>query len=62
MKRFLSIVVVLLASTTLYSQSHHARAAFQTEAPMTHDPVMAYEDSTYYLFCTGVGTDDLQGP
>ena len=59
MKRFLSIVVVLLASTTLYSQSHHARAAFQTEAPMTHDPVMAYEDSTYYLFCTGVGIQQM---
>ena len=59
MKRILSIVVVLLASTTLYSQSHHARAAFQTETPMTHDPVMAYEDSTYYLFCTGVGIQQM---
>lgn len=22
---------------------------------MVHDPVMAYEDSTYYLFSTGMG-------
>ena len=26
---------------------------------MTHDPVMAYEDSTYYLFCTGVGIQQM---
>ncbi len=26
-----------------------------TETPFVHDPVMAYEDSTYHLFCTGVG-------
>lgn len=23
------------------------------DTPMVHDPVMAYEDGTYYLFCTG---------
>lgn len=25
------------------------------QTPMVHDPVMAKEDSTYYLFCTGMG-------
>ncbi|MBQ3769640.1 MAG: family 43 glycosylhydrolase [Prevotella sp.] len=62
MKRILSIVVVLTLSTTLYSQSHDKgfpRTAFQTETPMTHDPVMAYEDSTYYLFCTGIGIQQM---
>lgn len=24
-----------------------------TDAPLVHDPVMAYEDGTYYLYCTG---------
>lgn len=62
MKRILSIVVVLLASTTLYSQSHDKgfpRTDFQTDQPMVHDPVMAYEDSTYYLFCTGIGIQQM---
>lgn len=26
---------------------------------MVHDPVMAYEDSTYYLFCTGIGIQQM---
>ena len=57
MKRILSIVVVLLASTTLYSQSHdkgYPRTDFQTDQPMVHDPVMAFEDSTYYIYSTGM--------
>lgn len=61
-KRILSIVVVLLAGTTLYSQSHDKgfpHTAFQTDQPMVHDPVMAYEDSTYYLFCTGIGIQQM---
>lgn len=28
-------------------------AAFSVQNPMVHDPVMAYEDGTYYLFSTG---------
>ncbi len=62
MKRFLSIVVVLTLSTTLYSQSHRRpflKEAFTTETPMVHDPVMAYADSTYYLFCTGLGIQQM---
>lgn len=62
MKRTLSIVVVLLASTTLYSQSHdkgYPRTDFQTDQPMVHDPVMAYEDSTYYLYSTGMGIQQM---
>ncbi len=62
MKRILSIVVVLTMNTTLYSQSHsggHERRTFQTETPFVHDPVMAYEDSTYHLYCTGVGIQHM---
>ena len=62
MKRILSIVVVLLASTTLYSQSHdkgYPRTDFQTDQPMVHDPVMAYEDSTYYIYSTGMGIQQM---
>lgn len=62
MKRILSIVVVLLASTTLYPQSHdkgYPRTDFQTDQPMVHDPVMAYEDSTYYIYSTGIGIQQM---
>ena len=61
-KRILSIVVVLLASTTLYSQSHdkgYPRTNIQTDQPMVHDPVMAFEDSTYYIYSTGMGIQQM---
>ena len=31
------------------------RIGFQTDSLMVHDPVMAYEDGTYYLLSTGMG-------
>ena len=49
-------------STTLYSQSHYKRSpdeTFQTEQPMVHDPVMAFEDSTYYIYSTGMGIQQM---
>ena len=62
MKRILSIVVVLTLSTTLYSQSHsegHERRILHTTTPFVHDPVMAYEDSLYHLYCTGIGIQHM---
>ena len=59
MKQILLIVVVLLMGTTLYSQPRYPRVAFTTETPMVHDPVMAYEDSTYYIFATGMGIQQM---
>lgn len=61
MKHVLSTVVVLLVSTTLYPQQHRRfpREAFQTDTPMVHDPVMAYEDSTYHIFATGLGIQHM---
>ncbi len=35
------------------------REAFKTETPMVHDPVMAYEDSTYHIFATGLGIQHM---
>lgn len=32
---------------------------FKTETPMTHDPVMAYEDDTYHIYATGMGIQHL---
>ena len=48
MRQIISLVVVLSMSTTLNAQS-----------PMVHDPVMAYEDGTYYLFATGHGIQQM---
>lgn len=48
MRQIISLVVVLMLSTTLNAQS-----------PMVHDPVMAYEDGTYYLFATGHGIQQM---
>lgn len=32
-----------------------AKMGFKTDSPIVHDPVLAYENGTYYLFCTGMG-------
>ena len=28
--------------------------SFETDSPMVHDPVMAYDNGTYYLYSTGI--------
>ena len=33
--------------------------AFQTDTPMVHDPVMAKDGDTYFLFCTGIGIQQM---
>ena len=38
---------------------HFQRESFVTDTPMVHDPVMAYEDSTYYIFATGMGIQQM---
>ena len=60
MKRTLLIGLLLTASMALSAQGHHRRrAGFQTDTPMVHDPVMAYEDSTWHLFATGMGIQHM---
>ena len=55
--------MVLLAScvTLLAQGQRHPRRNLPsvTDTPMVHDPVMAYEDSTYYLFATGMGIQKM---
>ena len=51
-----------MLSTTLNAQSPRPRfpkKTFQTETPMLHDPVMAYEDSTYHIYATGLGIQHM---
>ena len=37
----------------------HQREAFQTDTPMVHDPVMAKEGDTYYIYATGIGIQQM---
>ena len=59
----ITIMLVLFvsgAALTVQGQQHHkGLTPFVTDSPMVHDPVMAYEDSTYYLFATGMGIQQM---
>lgn len=44
---------LLLASPKAAGQTSAAQDTFTTDTPMAHDPVMAFENGTYYLYCTG---------
>jgi len=59
MRRFLFPFIAAFAIvTTAPAQGPHQKP-FVTDTPMTHDPVMAYEDSTYHLFATRHGIQHL---
>ena len=46
----------MTACHVVSAQPHHRqRTAFKTDTVMVHDPVMAWEDGTYYLLSTGHG-------
>lgn len=54
------MLFVLGTTVTVQGQQHPRRSlSFTTDTPMVHDPVMAYEDSTYYLFATGMGIQQM---
>ena len=53
---------MLLAACVVMAQGQRhrfPRVAFTTETPMVHDPVMAFEDSTWYIFATGMGIQQM---
>ena len=60
-KTFISLVLLASCVTLLAQGQRHPRRnlPFVTDTPMVHDPVMAYEDSTYYLFATGMGIQKM---
>lgn len=61
MKRtiFLLLAFTLFASLQAQHRARFPRKVFTTDTPMLHDPVMAYEDSTYYIFATGLGIQQM---
>ena len=54
------MLLVLSATIPAQAQQHQRRGLpFITDTPMVHDPVMAYEDSTYHIFATGMGIQHM---
>ncbi len=57
---FVAILFCMATCHVAHSQRQHLRrTTFQTDTVMVHDPVMAYEDSTYYLYATGMGIQQM---
>ena len=53
-------LAALILPAQLVAQPHHSpREAFTTDTPMVHDPVMAQEGDTYYIFATGLGIQQM---
>ena len=56
----ITMLLIAGAVLTVRAQQHPGRIMpFSTDTPMVHDPVMAYEDSTYHLFATGMGIQHM---
>ena len=60
-KMTIVLLATVLATPGAQAQQRHrfSHEAFQTDTPMVHDPVMAYEDSTYYIYSTGMGIQQM---
>ena len=55
-KTLIMTLLALATSGSLLAQPRlRQRTAFTTDTLMVHDPVMAFEDGTYYLLSTGMG-------
>ncbi len=59
MKKLMILTGLLVCSTVGFSQPRRMMQSFSTDTPMVHDPVMAYEDSTYHIFATGMGIQHM---
>ena len=59
--KILTMLVIATAVQTMNAQGHKPfrYEAFTTNNPMVHDPVMAKEGDTYYLFSTGMGIQQM---
>ena len=60
MRRLLLFVMLVIVGQSAMAQGNrHRMVPITTDTPMVHDPVMAYEDSTYHLYCTGIGIQHM---
>ena len=53
------LVAVCMTATAQGPRRGFQREAFTTETPMVHDPVMAKEGDTYYIYATGMGIQQM---
>ena len=54
-----SLLALIVPMTAAGQPNHFQQKDFQTDTPMVHDPVMAYEDSTWHIFATGMGIQHM---
>jgi arabinan endo-1,5-alpha-L-arabinosidase len=55
-KMFITLCLLVVCHSANAQQDRHRIAReFKADTAMVHDPVMAYEDGTYYLYSTGMG-------
>ena len=62
MKALLASAFLLTCALTVTAQGQRRgfpREAFTTDSPMAHDPVMAKDGDTYYLYATGRGIQQM---
>lgn len=60
MKKLVGFCMLLfLCATAVAQRQRQPRMPFTTDTPIVHDPVMAYEDSVYHLYCTGIGIQHM---
>ena len=55
----LALAAICLTAAAQGQRRGFPREAFTTETPMVHDPVMAKEGDTYYVFATGMGIQQM---
>ena len=58
----ISAIALTAISAIAFAQGPRRRSAqenFTTETPMVHDPVMAKDGDTYYIFATGMGIQKM---
>ena len=55
----LALAAIFQTADAQGSRRGFQREAFTTETPMVHDPVMAKDGDTYYIFATGMGIQQM---
>ena len=58
---FIPLMLLALNATLVVQGQQHRkeRVPFVTDTPMVHDPVMAKEGNTYYIYATGMGIQKM---
>lgn len=52
-------LLTAIGCTTMMAQRAWKHETFQTDTPMVHDPVMAYENGMYHIYATGMGIQHM---